>query len=77
MSRYARGQHGGRAESLARWCEAWFYVHTRGQTHREAALRMGVTHATVGYYIRKGKPPGKSRELDADVIPFAARRARP
>jgi hypothetical protein len=52
--RYGRGQHGTRADARAMWKEAWRQVHTLGRTHREAALRMGVTHATVGYYLRKG-----------------------
>jgi hypothetical protein len=73
--RYARGQHGGRAEARARWREAWRQVHTLGRTHREAALRLGVSRATIAYYAKKGKPPGAPRELDGDVIQFGARRA--
>lgn len=71
--RYARGQHGTKADARAMWREAWRQVHTLGRTHREAALRMGVSHALVGYYVRKGKPPGAPKELDVDVIPISAR----
>jgi hypothetical protein len=76
MTRYGRGQHGTRADALAMWKEAWRQVHTLGRTHREAALRMGVSHAIVGYYVRKGKPPSTPRELDADVVDIRARQTR-
>jgi hypothetical protein len=76
MTKYARGQHGARADAAVLRKEAWRQVVTLGRTHREAALRMGISHTLVGYYVRKGKPPGAPKELDGDVIDIRARQAR-